>query len=104
MTLQGTNSDGTLSVDEGLMSTITCVVMGTRPYADIKWFLNGVMQSGGTVSPPSADSDELYDTTGSWWITPTRNNHKDEMMCQASTPQSHGDLPKVTAVLNVNGT
>ncbi|XP_071806842.1 nephrin-like isoform X6 [Asterias amurensis] len=103
MTLQGTNSDGTLSVDEGLMSTITCVVMGTRPSADIKWFLDGVMQSGGTVSPPSADSDELYDTTGSWSITPTRNNHKDEVMCQASTPQSHGDPPNVTAVLNVNG-
>ncbi|XP_071806501.1 uncharacterized protein [Asterias amurensis] len=103
MTLQGTNSDGTLSVDEGFMSTITCVVMGTRPSADIKWFLDGVMQSGGTVAPPSADSDELYDTTGSWSINTTRDNHKDEVMCQASTPQSQGDLPKVTAVLNVNG-
>ena len=103
MTLPGTSQDGTATVDEGTEHTFTCLVQDTRPAASIKWFLNGEMQYTGTVAPPSADTDELYDTTGSWSFTPTRDNHRQEILCQASTAESQAPLPNVTAILNVNG-
>ena len=103
MSLPGTNQDGTATIDEGTEHTFTCLVQGTRPAASIKWFLNGEMQYTGTVAPPSVDDNELYDTTGSWSFTPSRDNHRQEILCQASTAESQVPLPNVTAILNVNG-
>ena len=103
MALPGTNQDGTATIDEGTEHTFTCLVQGTRPAASIKWFLNGEMQYTGTVAPPSVDDNELYDTTGSWSFTPSRDNHRQEILCQASTTESQTPLPNVTAILNVNG-
>ncbi|XP_022108967.1 hemicentin-1-like [Acanthaster planci] len=91
----------TLIVDQGSAYNIRCEVQGTRPAAIIQWFLNGTLQR--TAYPRFKGDDGLVNTSDTWWFRPTRANHRHEVKCVASTPESKEPLPSKALTLEVNG-
>eukprot|EP00057_Strongylocentrotus_purpuratus_P006234 XP_011660708.1 PREDICTED: hemicentin-1 [Strongylocentrotus purpuratus] len=79
---------GTLTLQEGTPSTITCESLGTRPASAITWYLDGVQVSSGVGRPefsPNVDDSRLQDASSSIIIQPTKAQHEQVLRCQATT-------------------
>ncbi|XP_030834549.1 nephrin [Strongylocentrotus purpuratus] len=79
---------GTLTLQEGTPSTITCESLGTRPASAITWYLDGVQVSSGVGRPefsPNVDDSRLQDASSSIVIQPTKAQHEQVLRCQATT-------------------
>ncbi|XP_011660853.2 roundabout homolog 1 isoform X2 [Strongylocentrotus purpuratus] len=79
---------GTLTLQEGTPSTITCESLGTRPASAITWYLDGVQVSSGVGRPvfsPNMNDGRLQDASSSIIIQPTRAQHEQVLRCQATT-------------------
>ncbi|XP_033641271.1 tyrosine-protein kinase Mer-like isoform X2 [Asterias rubens] len=96
--------DTTITVEQGVTYTLTCVVRGTRPSVTIKWYIRDQLQkTDGPDSPPIGD--ELVDTTSDWSFIPTRPYHDGMVKCSASTAETPAgqSAPSVSITLKVNG-
>ncbi|XP_038065908.1 nephrin-like [Patiria miniata] len=93
----------TVTVDQGSSHTFSCLVQGTRPAATIQWLVDDVMQSNGVGIPTSTETNQLFDTTGTWTFTPSRANHKQEVKCAANTAESQPPYSNVAITLDING-
>ncbi len=88
-------------VDEGTSHTFTCRVLGTKPAATIRWFLDNVEQTTTTTTPGAGNG--LVDTESHWTFTPERDNHRQVVKCEANTEESQPPFPSVSTTLNVTG-
>ncbi|XP_022108631.1 hemicentin-1-like [Acanthaster planci] len=96
--------DGTAIVEQGRGHMFTCVVQGSRPAAEVRWFLGGVPQLLEVESSVDRNaSNDLYDTSSNWTFIPTRNQHGLEVRCEASTADSVDPLPHTVIKLDVYG-
>ncbi|XP_041471229.1 nephrin-like [Lytechinus variegatus] len=79
---------GTLTLDEGTTTIITCRSIGTRPASAITWYLDGVQVASGIGRPvftPNANDIRLQDASSSIIIQPSREHHGQVLRCQATT-------------------
>ncbi|XP_077862504.1 opioid-binding protein/cell adhesion molecule homolog [Saccoglossus kowalevskii] len=78
----GHSNGNTAYVVEGSVSAFTCSVIGTKPSADIDWFI-GTQLYQGTLSVEN--DGKLRDTTSVFTFTPNLDNDDDkQLQCKAS--------------------
>ncbi|XP_038066168.1 hemicentin-1-like [Patiria miniata] len=96
----GNQLQSTVRVAEGTPNNFTCVVRGTRPAADISWFIGDDVQV--SVGPPVTGSDNLVNTSATFTFIPSRADNGLELKCVASTPDSQQPFPSASVSLDVS--
>ncbi|XP_038064819.1 uncharacterized protein LOC119735185 [Patiria miniata] len=98
----GTRLGQTLDVDQGASSNIRCEVQGTRPAVTFRWILNGTLQQTTHPHPVEADVG-LVNSSDTWTFTPSRANHRQEVICAAITAETQEPIPEKAVTLDVIG-
>ncbi|XP_022111556.1 synaptogenesis protein syg-2-like isoform X2 [Acanthaster planci] len=94
---------GTASVDQDACHVFTCQAQ-SRPAATIQWDLGSNSYQQSTISPATGGpGDGLVYTTSMWTFTPGRDNHRQQVKCEANTTESQPPYPSVMVTLDVNG-
>ena len=99
----GSDTGDSLTVDQGAMYTLQCLVQGTRPAASIQWLVANVEPSTGVAGPTPTLNNGLYNTSGSWSFIADRTHHKQEVKCVANTDESSQPYPEDTTTIDVIG-
>ncbi|XP_022108577.1 fibroblast growth factor receptor-like isoform X4 [Acanthaster planci] len=107
MTLSDANGvftpGGTVMVDQDASHVFTCQAQ-SRPAGIIQWDLGSNSYQQSTIGPTTrGPGDGLVYTTSMWTFTPGRDNHRQQVKCEANTTESQPPLPSVMVTLDVNG-
>ena len=99
----GSATGDSLTVDQGTIYTLQCLVRGTRPAAPIQWFVTNVEPSTGVAGPTFTLTNGLFDTSGSWSFIADRTHHKQEVKCATNTDESSQPFKEDTTTIDVIG-